>query len=266
MTDTYLGTTPRIEPSPVAESSRPPRRADASRPEVNISSGERQGSLAGGVGLALLGLKVRGLAGLGMIAGGYMLARRGYTGHCTAYAALGKNTAEPAKPEQYFANGIHVEQAFTIMRPRDELFAFWRDFSNLPRFMKHLRGVTVVDDKRSKWVAKGPAGKDVAWDAEVINEVPNELIAWRSLAGADVDNAGSVRFVDAPGEGRGTEVRVVLDYIPPAGLLGKWVAMAFGEAPETSVKEDLRRFKQLMEAGEIPTIEGQSQGTCSSGR
>jgi uncharacterized membrane protein len=107
--------------------------------------------------------------------------------------------------------------------------------------------VDVLDDKRSHWVAKAPAGREVEWNAEIINEEPNALIAWRSLGGADVDNAGSVRFHDAAGGG--TELRVVLDYIPPAGKVGKWVATLFGEAPEQQIKDDLHRFKQLMEAG-----------------
>jgi uncharacterized membrane protein len=132
--------------------------------------------------------------------------------------------------------------------------------------MRHLEAVTVLDGNRSHWVAKAPAiaGGKVEWDAEIINDEPNALIAWRSLANADVDNTGSVRFVPAPSE-RGTEVKVVIDYIPPAGRLGSWVAKLFGEEPQQQIQEDLRRFKRLMETGEVPTTQGQPKGNCSGG-
>src|SRR5690606_40765947 len=142
------------------------------------------------------------------------------------------------------------------------LYHYWRQFDNLPHFMKHVKEVRQIDDKRSHWVVSGPANMSIEWDAEIINETPNELIAWRSVEGAQVDNSGSVRFISAPGD-RGTELRVVIDYIPPAGILGKWFASLFGEAPEQTVREDLRRFKQLMATGELASIEGQSQGQCT---
>jgi uncharacterized membrane protein len=201
--------------------------------------------LAGAAALGVIGLKVRGLTGLGLLGAAYLLAKRGYTGHCDLYARFGHSTAEAPEPEEYFERGIHVEAELTIHRPRHELFAFWRNLENLPKFMNHLKSVEVLEDNRSHWVAKAPAGLKVEWDAEIINEEPDELIAWRSLNGADVDNAGSIRFVDA-GE-NATQVKVVMDYIPPAGVVGKWVAVLFGEAPEATVKEDLLRFKALME-------------------
>src|SRR5205814_3086482 len=135
-----------------------------------------------------------------------------------------------------------------------ELYGFWKNFENLPRFMRHLERVQKIDEQRSHWVAKGPAGYSVEWDAEIINDEPGQVIAWRSLAGASVDNAGSVRFVPAPG-GRGTEVRVVIDYIPPAGVVGWAVAKLFGREPKQEIAEDLRRFKQKMEMGEVATVE-----------
>ncbi len=125
--------------------------------------------------------------------------------------------------------------------------------------MLHLQSVTVKDLTHSRWVANAPAGRTVAWDAEIINDKENELIAWRSVGNADIDNAGSVHFTPAPG-GRGTVVKVVLEYVPPAGQAGKLVAKLFGEEPDTQVREDLRHFKEIMEAGEIPTTEGQSSG------
>jgi len=232
--------------------------------EINVSLDERKISLVAGSALALFGLARRSIGGLGLAALGGALVYRGTTGHCPMYSALGVNTSgdeSSAPPEEYFQRGIHVETSVTINRPAEELFRFWRDFKNLPRFMNHLQAVEVTDEKRSRWVAKAPAGFSVSWDAEIINEEPNSLISWRSVGGAEVDNAGSVRFVAAP-DGRGTEVKVVIDYIPPAGQLGRIVAMLFGEEPSIQVKDDLRRFKQLMETGEIPTTQGQPRGTC----
>ena len=221
----------------------------------NVGSSERAISTAAGAILAIAGISRRSLPGLIIAAVGGGLIHRGVTGYCHGYGALGINTAEgesdAAAPEDYFKHGIHVEQAFTVNKTPWELYQYWRDFTNLPKIMSHLESVTVIDDKRSHWVAKAPAiaGGKVEWDAEIINDEPNALIAWRSLADADVDNAGSVRFVPAPGD-RGTEVKVVIDYIPPAGRLGKWVAKLFGEAPDQQIEDDLRKFKRVMETGQ----------------
>jgi uncharacterized membrane protein len=156
-------------------------------------------------------------------------------------------------------SGIEVKRTVTIGRTPEELYKFWRDFQNLPRIMKHLKSVEVTGEKRSHWIACGPAVRTVEWDAEITQESPNELIAWRSLEGADVDNYGSVRFERAPGA-RGTVVRVDIHYSPPGGTIGALVAKLFGEAPEQQIQEDLYRFKQLMETGEIATTEGQPSG------
>jgi uncharacterized membrane protein len=155
--------------------------------------------------------------------------------------------------------GFKVVRTVTINRPRHELYAFWKNFENLPRFMKHLKAVKIKDSRFSHWEASAPAGRTVSWEAEIINERENELIAWRSREGSDIDNAGSVRFKDAPAR-RGTEVTVALEYVPPAGILGKTIAKWLGEDPEVNVSDDLRRFKAMMETGEIPTIEGQPAG------
>jgi uncharacterized membrane protein len=145
---------------------------------------------------------------------------------------------------------IQTKRSITIGRPVQEVYAYWRDFENLPRFMRHLEVVRVIDDRRSHWVAKAPAGKTVEWDAEITADEPNELIAWRSVEGSDVHNAGTVRFAPAPG-GRGTELRVELEYDPPFGKLGSKVAMLFREEPGQQVQDDLRHLKQVMEIGEI---------------
>jgi uncharacterized membrane protein len=144
--------------------------------------------------------------------------------------------------------GVRVDERIVINRARSEVYRFWRDLENLPRFMDHLESVTVLDEDRSHWVAKGPAGSRVEWDAVIHHEIPNELIAWRSLEGAQVDNAGSVHF--SPTENGDTEVRVVLRYDPPAGKAGAAVAWLLGEEPSGQVAEDLRRLKQVVEATE----------------
>ncbi|HJQ82581.1 MAG TPA: SRPBCC family protein [Candidatus Binatia bacterium] len=166
------------------------------------------------------------------------------------------------------ARGIHVRKAITVNRSQDEVYRYWRDFQNLPRFMKHLESVQPRPDGRWHWTAKGPAGATVEWDAELTAEEPPRRIAWRSLAGSTVRTAGSVRFDPAPG-GRGTEVHVELDYDPPAGRLGATVAWLFGRAPEQEVQADLRTFKQVLETGEIATARGPTARTRpsrSSGR
>jgi uncharacterized membrane protein len=156
-------------------------------------------------------------------------------------------TASQRKQQQ---QGIHVVQAITINRPRNEVYGFWHNFENLPRFMAHLESVEVSGEGRSHWTAKAPAGTTVEWDAETIDDRPNELIAWRSLEDATVPNSGTVRFTDAPGD-RGTEVHVELRYQPPGGKLASLIAKLFGEEPDQQVKGDLRRFKQVMETGEV---------------
>ena len=145
--------------------------------------------------------------------------------------------------------GVHVTRAITVNRPREEVYGFWRDLENLPRFMEHLESVRVLGQTRSHWKARAPAGMTVEWDAELVEDRANELIAWRTLPGADVTNAGTVRFLDAPAGG--TEVRVELRYEPPGGKLAATIAKLFGEEPSLQLSGDLRRFKQVMEVGEV---------------
>lgn len=216
----------------------------------NVGDAERLLSVAGGGLLAVAGLNSSGLARVVLPLIGGSLVYRGITGWCAAYSALGIDTAcdrtAPATSVEA-GHGVKIEEAVTVQKPAATLFTFWRQFSNLPRFMDHLKEVTVTDRNKSHWVAKAPLGLSVSWDAEVINERPNELIAWRSLPGSDIDTAGSVHFT--PAAGGGTEVRVVLKYVPPAGKLGHAAAKLFGESPDQQIRSDLRRFKQLMEGG-----------------
>jgi uncharacterized membrane protein len=144
---------------------------------------------------------------------------------------------------------LHLSKSIAINRSPEEVYGFWRNFANLPRFMYHLRSVQVLDERRSHWVAKAPMGRQVEWDAEITDD-SNGRIAWRSLAGADVDNSGSVWFERGPGA-RGTIVRVELEYVPPAGVGGALFATLVGEEPEQQIYDDLRRFKQVMETGEV---------------
>jgi uncharacterized membrane protein len=152
--------------------------------------------------------------------------------------------------------------SITVNRPPEEVYSFWKDFQNLPKFMFHLDSVTPKGEDRYHWVAKAPLGMKVEWDADVVDDVPNEMIAWRAAENADVPNSGSVRFVPAPG-GRGTEVIVEIDYQLPGGAIGDTIARMFGEEPHQQMKDDLRRFKQVMETGEVVLSDGCPEGTAS---
>jgi uncharacterized membrane protein len=195
---------------------------------------------------------------------GGALVARGATGHSALYDVLGVHTRHGrlgtgAGLTAFIPSStMQVERSVTIRRPRAELYSFWRDFSNLPRFMTHLEQVTPQGDGRSHWVARAPAGRTAEWDAEVTDDIQDERIAWRSIAGSMIANSGSVQFRDAPAD-KGTVVTVKLLYDAPGGRVGSAIARLFGENPEQQVREDLRHLKQMMEAGEIPTIKGQSR-------
>ena len=225
--------------------------------ENNVAEVERWASALGGAALAAYGIKQikqRSVAGAVLAAAGGTLIYRGATGYCPMYAAAGINTASndsDTRVQLSGARGVNIDEVVTINRPAEELYRFWRDFGRLPTFMQNLISVEQLDGRRSHWKAKGPAGRTVEWNAEIINEIPDELIGWRTLDGADVVSAGSVTFKRAPG-GSGTDVRVRLQYDPPGGKLGSAVAWLFGREPSQTIQEDLRRFKQLMETGEYP--------------
>lgn len=212
----------------------------------NVGRTERWITGAAGAGLAVFGFTRRSRAGGLLVLAGGGLMYSALRGRWSAYAALlesrrGKSTAEALSGDR----GVIVQHAVTIRRPADEVFAFWRDFENLPRFMENVRSVHIADRTRSHWVVRAPAGTDVEWDAEVINEVPGRVIGWRTLEGADVLHAGSVNFREKAG---GTEVRVRLQYDPPAGKLGEAIASMLGASPTRQIAEDLERLKELLEA------------------
>ena len=179
-----------------------------------------------------------------------------------AYAAQRMSRSATAGAARERESGIRIQHAITINRPAQELYDFWRDFTNLPQIMDHLESVEVMAGNRSHWKVKGPAGSTVEWDAEITEDRPGELIAWRSLEGADVDNVGTVRFIPMRDD-RGTVVKIDLAYDPPAGRVGAAVARLFRRGPEQEIRSDLRPFKQLMETGEITTTRGQPSGRRS---
>jgi|tagenome__1003787_1003787.scaffolds.fasta_scaffold20530939_2 uncharacterized membrane protein len=230
------------------------RRPEAEEVGVNVGRTERIVSGVAAAALAAVAVRRKRLRPLLFPLAGSLMSRA-VTGRCAVNRALGRNSARGGRVSPVASvprgEGMKVEKSVVVNRPAQELYHFWRDFENLPRFMDHLESVTVLDENRSHWVAKAPAGTKVEWDATIHNEIENELIAWRSLPHADVNNAGSVHFTPI-GSGEATEVRVVLSYEPPAGKLGAAVAKLFGEEPSAQVEDDLRRFKQVMEAAEIP--------------
>lgn len=240
--------------------------------QINVSSGERAVSVAAGGVLGMLALNRGGIPGLLAAAAGAAMIHRGVTGHCHLYNTLGVDTAHPEdehhlRQQKLAEQGVHIETALLINRPAEELYRFWRDFTNLPRIMTHLERVDVTDGadgRRSHWVAKAPRllGGTVEWDAEITRDEPDTVIAWQSLPGADVDNAGEVRFAKAPAD-RGTEVHVTMRYLPPAGKVGHFIAALLGDNPKRVVREDLRNFKRTMELGEILTLIGQPHGSCA---
>jgi len=230
------------------------------RRKIDMPSIGRVTSALGGGALLMYGLKRGSRAGTVLALFGMELACRGLTGR-SVYTCVRDDLRRRQNDGATipYRQGIRVDEAVTINQSLEPLYQFWRRFDNLPYFMEHLQSVNVIDEKRSHWMAKSPAGRQVEWDAEVIGEVPNEMIGWRSVPGSEINTAGSVHFKPAPG-GRGTEVRVELQYLPPGGTLGALFAKLFGEEPQQQIREDLRHLKQIMETGEVPTISGQPRG------
>lgn len=222
---------------------------------VNSGRGERIVDIALGSGLLVAGLRrPRSVSGVAMIAGGAWFLSAAATGHFKPYAALGL-----VRREQRSNAGLIIERSVTIGRPPEQVYAYWRDFSRLPTFMRHLDSVAVTDATRSRWVARAPFGRTVEWDAQITEDRPNQLIAWESLPGTLVPNQGEVHFTEAPG-GRGTEVTVRLTYQPPMGTAGAAAARMLMEEPTLQVREDLRRLKAILETGETPTTSNQPHG------
>ena len=225
---------------------------------INVGRGERGASIAAGLTGMYLILTRRPDMKVSLplaLDAGYMIYR-GVTGHCVFYQMMEINRSLEGN------KGILVQRSVTVNLPREQLYRIWRNFENLPRFMKHLQRVDVDEStggKRSHWVTKAPFGREIAWDAEMTEDRENELISWHSLPGSLVNSMGTVRFVDAPNT-LGTIVHVLMQYNPPGGSLGAVIARLFGEEPGQQLRNDLRNFKMMMETGEIASVEGQPSG------
>jgi uncharacterized membrane protein len=224
----------------------------------NLGLVERWASILAGAALVGYGVKKRSAARTAAAILGGDLVLCGLTGRSRLYNALGlgrsreKGTGRGASIP--YEQGIRIDESVTIDKPREEIYTFWRNLENLPRFMQHVQSVTRIDERRSHWVVRGPAGKNLSWDAEIINEEAPERIGWRSLPGSDVDTAGSVQFLPAAG-GHGTELKIELQYNPPGGALGAALAKILGEDPVRQIRGDLYRLKQYFETGEMPPMQ-----------
>lgn len=227
---------------------------------INVSTPERIASVIGGTALSVFAIRnFSKTGGKAMAIAAAMLLKRGATGYCEVNALMNRNTAQAKS-----ASAIEAHGTFTIRKPREEVYSFWRKLDNLPRFMKHLESVEVLDQTRSTWKARIPGGiGTVTWEAVIQEEQQDTLLRWASQPGSTIDNAGEVRFTDAP-RNEGTEVSARISYRLPAGDAGTLAGKIVNPIVEKMVREDLRRFKSLMETGEIPTSE-MSASTAKAG-
>jgi len=214
--------------------------------KINVDTTERVASALAGAAVALYGIRHLGSkTGLTMTLAGGFLLYRGLTGYCPINNAIGRNTVTKR------TSAMETKGTFAINKPRAEVYAFWRRLENLPLFMKHLEEVKVEDSLRSVWKAKVPGGLGtVTWESVITEDKPGELLTWASLPGSTVDNAGEVKFKDAPNGG--TEIQVCMTYRLPGGDLGSLAGKLFNPAVENMIREDVKRFKSIMETGEVP--------------
>jgi uncharacterized membrane protein len=229
------------------------------RHTVRVRELERWASLATATSVVAYGLARRTVPGMCLAVAATPLAYRGLVGEWPR-VANGRLARGDTRAALAGERGLHVRESIRLETRLDEVYRFWRQLENLPRFMTHLEHVTDLGAGRSHWIAKGPGNLRVEWDAQIINEVENRVIGWRSLPGADVVTAGSVSFSTVRG-GRNTQVSVHLQYAAPGGRAGALVAALFGREPSQTIREDLRRVKQLLEAGEIPRATANSRGS-----
>jgi len=222
-------------------------RSDWERHPISIHELERWASLAAAGAVMAYGFSRRTAPGVALAVAATPLVYRGIAGRWPFENGYATDTRRALSGD----SGIHVREAVRVERPVEEIYGFWRQLENLPRVLTHLEQVSDLGDGRSHWIARGPADLGVEWDAEIINEVENKVIAWRSLPQSDVVTAGSVNFKPLRG-GRASEISVHLQYEPPAGRAGAFFARMFGREPSQTIREDLRRLKQVMETGEIP--------------
>ncbi len=229
---------------------------------LNAARVERIASLVGGSVLLSFGLTRRSRITLPLALMGGGLLYHGIRGNRVNYAErYGGEKGLPGGTSVPYGQGICIERQVIIDQSPEDLYRFWRNLETLPRFMSHLRSVHVIDDTHSHWVADAPAGMKVEWDAEIINDLPNQVIGWRSMPDTtDVPNAGSVHFERAPAA-RGTIVKVEMEYDPPAGPVGAAFARLFGVEPSEAIDTDLQRLKQMLETGESAYADAQPLGS-----
>jgi uncharacterized membrane protein len=225
----------------------------------------RWGALAAAAAVIGYGISRRSMPGLLIAAGAAPLAFRGATGRWPSALESLVSGSGDTRSALAGPRGIHVRESVRLECPIDEVYRFWSRLENLPTFMDNLLGVSDLGGGRSHWIARGPGGLRVEWDAEIINQIQNKVLAWRSLPGGDVASAGSITFEPARDD-RGTQLTVTLQYDPPAGSFGAMVASAFGTEPSQTVREALRRLKQLLEAGEIAKAAGSAGVSAGAGR
>ncbi|HLV24716.1 MAG TPA: SRPBCC family protein [Gemmatimonadales bacterium] len=232
---------------------RQPRALSQLRSTANVGRRERIGSALIGGALAAAGLRSRGPMAAALLFGGSALVARGAGGRCPVYASMGIDRAHMHGPVKQrgpnavldASESVRVEHSVTVARSADDLWDYWRELENLPQIMRHILEVRDLGDGESSWVARGPAGTRIRWRARIINEVPGEMLAWKSLEGADIPNAGSVHFTPVRD---GTRVRVLFEYDPPAGRIGATIAALFRGDPDLQVREDMVRFRRAMES------------------
>jgi uncharacterized membrane protein len=231
----------------------------------NVPDNERVITGIGGALLGLMSLRHGGITGLlGLAAGGALVARA-VTGHCPAYERLGMDDQERQLADrQGWQSAAVTRETITINRPREQIYSFWRNVSNLSKVMSHVERIDLLDSKRSHWVVALPFGKSIEFDSQVTEDRPNERIAWRADEHADLRNSGWVEFREAPG-GRGTDVIVQLSYEPPGGEIGRMAARAWPNSPGALLKNDLRQLKQKIESGELGLTGGGSGSASVSG-
>jgi uncharacterized membrane protein len=239
----------------LAQFERPPHEG------FNVGATERVLSAIGGALFMGFGayrlVRGRWISGAASTLLGAVLTDRGARGHSELYQLIGTSTLKGAEPLEERS----VQKTITIARGAHELYACWRRLDLLPQIMSHLDRVEVIDERRSHWVAR-VSGVELTWDAEIVENVPGEIISWRSVPGSKIEHSGNVRFTPAPGA-RGTEVRVQLSFVPPAGRIGLALARLLDDLAARKLNDDLRRFRQLMEVGEILTTRGQPLGAGS---
>jgi uncharacterized membrane protein len=226
---------------------------------INIGTSERIVSAFGGAALAVWGLRsLNSASGVTMFLGGAYLLARGATGYCAVNNLVGRDT------HQKSTSALEVKTTMLINKPRSEVYAYWRKLENLPNFMEHLMNVREIDDKKSEWTAEVPGGLGkVSWQAEIQEDISGEIISWCSLPGSTIDNAGEVKFKDATGN-KGTEVKATITYRLPAGQLGSLAGKLFNSKVEDMIREDLRRFKRILETGETPVSRAKSSDISSA--